>query len=368
MAPTSPVDPAGDAAASAALRDVCERIREASARGTPLRIAGGGTKRPLLEDSGHLPLSMTAYRGVLAYEPAELVIELRAGTPLVEIETLLAAHGQMLACEPPRFGPASTIGGVVAAGFSGPARPWAGALRDHVLGVGLLSPAGELLRFGGRVMKNVAGYDVSRLACGAWGSLGPVATVALRVAPRPERTVSLAWPMAREAAHRRMLALAREPWPLTGMAYDGVALRIRAAGAAAAVDEAVQRLAPESVDEHDLWWQQLRDFQLPALALGKGLWRISLPPAATVDPGPMNELIDWGGAQRWWSGDAAGSAAVQARLRDSPEARAYAVPMFAAPPTQHPALSPVQRALQTRIRDAFDPARLFNRGSSRVDG
>ncbi|MCW5576935.1 MAG: glycolate oxidase subunit GlcE, partial [Burkholderiales bacterium] len=229
------------------IQQFADIIRAAAEDRRPLRIRGGGSKAFYGNPVTGEDFDVTGHRGIVAYEPTELVITARAGTPLAEIETLLAAHGQRLACEPPRFGPSSTsstIGGVVAAGFSGPARPWAGALRDHVLGVGLLSHEGELLRFGGRVMKNVAGYDVSRLVCGSWGTLGPIATVALRVAPCPERTLSLAWPMSASDARRRMLELAREAWPLAGVAYDGERLRVRIAGAAAAVDEAAARLAP----------------------------------------------------------------------------------------------------------------------------
>ncbi len=134
----APVDPAGDTAATAVLAELADRIRAAHAAGTPLSIAGGGSKTFLTTSTAGETLAMQRYRGVIAYAPAELVIEVRAGTPLVEIESLLAAHGQHLACEPPRFDATSTIGGVVSAGLSGPARPYAGAVRDHVLGVGLL--------------------------------------------------------------------------------------------------------------------------------------------------------------------------------------------------------------------------------------
>lgn len=368
MSWTAPADPAGDAGASAALRELAERIRASADAGSPLAIVGGGTKAFLLEPLAGSPLAMSSYRGVLAYEPAELVIEARAGTPLAEIEALLAAHGQRLACEPPRCGPGSTIGGVVAAGFSGPARPWAGALRDHVLGVRLLSPAGELLRFGGRVMKNVAGYDVSRLVCGAWGTLGPIATVALRVAPRPERSLTLTWSLAANEARRRMLALAREAWPLAGLAYDGERLRVRLAGAAAAIDEALSRLGPAAIDEDEAWWEALRDLRIAGCEPGRRLWRLSMPPAATLDARPLREILDWGGAQRWWSGDVLPAAEIHARVQAAVGAQGYAVPMFAAGLAEQPPLSAVQRALQTRLRAAFDPGRLFNRDCSRVAG
>ncbi|MCC7120481.1 MAG: glycolate oxidase subunit GlcE [Gammaproteobacteria bacterium] len=366
MAWTAPADPAGDAAASVVLRELADSIRASAAASSPLAIVGGGTKTALIDPLVGTPLPMYRYRGVLAYEPAELVIEARAGTPLAEIEALLAAHGQMLACEPPRCGPASTIGGVVAAGLSGPARPWAGALRDLVLGVGLLSTSGELLRFGGRVMKNVAGYDVSRLVCGAWGTLGPIATVALRVAPRPERCLSLRWSLAADEARRRMLELSRAPWPLTGVVYDGEYLRVRLAGTMPAVGDACVRLAPAAIDDDDAWWLALRDLRVVGCMLGTPLWRVSAPPAATIDAQPMRELIDWGGAQRWWTGTALAATDLHARVHAAAGTQAHAQPMFAAPRADQPPLSPVQRTLQRRLRSAFDADRLFNRGCSRV--
>ncbi|HMM74671.1 MAG TPA: glycolate oxidase subunit GlcE [Gammaproteobacteria bacterium] len=350
------------------LRELAERVRASAAAGSPLAIRGGGTKASLLEPLAGAPLAMSDYRGVLAYEPAELVIEARAGTPFAELEALLAAHGQRLACEPPRCGLGSTIGGVVAAGFSGPARPWAGALRDHVLGIRLLSPAGELLRFGGRVMKNVAGYDVSRLVCGAWGTLGPIATVALRVAPRPERCLTLIWSLPAEEARRRMRALARDAWPLAGLAYDGERLRLRLAGAAAAIDEALARLDPAGIDEEETWWQALRDLRLAGFEPARRPWRISTPPAAAIDAGALREIVDWGGAQRWWCGDALSAAEIHAHVRAAVGAQGYAVPMFAATFAEQPPLSAAQRALQARLRAAFDPGLIFNRGCSRVAG
>jgi len=361
---TPPADPAGDAEAADALARLAQQVREAQRCATPLVIAGGGSKSFLLEPLAGEVLDMRAYRGVLAYEPAELVIEVRAGTPLLEVETLLAAHGQCLASEPPRPGSASTIGGAVAAGFSGPARPWAGALRDHVLGVGLISPAGDLLRFGGRVMKNVAGYDVSRLVTGAWGTFGPIATLALRVAPRPESTRCAIWEMDAREGLARMLRLARESWPLTGAAHEGRRLRLRFAGAAAAVDEALAALAPDAIEADDGWWQSLRDWELPVLRERAALWRVSLPPATVVDA-PGDELIDWGGAQRWWSTSAA-PGDLHARLHAVAGRQAHALPMFAAPTSAQPALSPAQRSVQQRLREAFDPALLFNRGCSRT--
>ncbi len=365
MSSTAPIDPAGDPSATAALRELSAQIRASATRATPLIVRGGGTKIGLAGPLSGDYLAMSAYRGVIAYEPAELVLEVRAGTPLAEIESLLAEHGQMLGCEPPRRGPESTVGGVIAAGFSGPARPWSGALRDHVLGVRLLSATGELLRFGGRVMKNVAGYDVSRLAVGSWGTLGPVATVALRVMPCPERRLSLRWTVSADEAQRRMLAYAREVWPFAGMAYDGTHLRVRVAGAGAAVEESVQRLQPDEIEADDGWWQALRDWRLPEFGRGRRLWRVSVPPAAAIDARPLAEVRDWGGAQRWWFGDGMASSEVYARVQAA-GVQGHAVPMFAPEHSDCPPLATPQRVLHGRIRAAFDPDVIFNRGCGRI--
>lgn len=351
-----------ESAAARVLDEIAARIREASAAGSTLRLLGGGTKSFLVGESQGTALSLAGYRGVIAYQPSELVIEVRAGTPLVEIEDLLAGHGQMLAFEPPRFGPESTVGGAISAGLSGPARPYAGAVRDHVLGVGLLDASGTVLRFGGRVMKNVAGYDVSRLVAGAWGTLGPIVEIAVRVAPRPEQVLALAWTADTAHALSRMNELARQAWPLAGACFDGSSLRLRLAGTRAAVTAAVDALRPESIDEGLQYWDALRDFRLPFFADDRPLWRLAVPPAAAHPALPGDSLIDWGGAQRWLKTEAA-AADIHAAAR---RAGGYAQPFFAADAAQHAPLSATQKALQVRIRAAFDPVGLFNPGCARV--
>jgi glycolate oxidase FAD binding subunit len=351
-----------ESAAARVLDEIAARIREASTAGAALRLLGGGTKSFLVGASPGTALSLAAYRGIIAYQPSELVIEVRAGTPLAEVEQLLARHGQQLAFEPPRFGPASTIGGVISAGLSGPARPYGGAVRDHVLGVSLLDASGTVLRFGGRVMKNVAGYDVSRLVVGAWGTLGPLVEIAVRAAPRPEQVLSLVW--AADVAHAlsRMNELARQAWPLAGACFDGARLRLRLAGTRAALTAAVDALRPESIDEDLQYWDALRDFRLPFFAVDRPLWRLAVPPAAAHLALPGDSLIDWGGAQRWLKTEA-GAADVHAAAR---RAGGYAQPFFAADAARHAPLSVTQKALQARIRAVFDPVGLFNPGCARV--
>jgi glycolate oxidase FAD binding subunit len=351
-----------DSSPPAVLESLAARIRAARALGTPLAIVGGGTKAFLDVPAVGEPLRLVDYRGVIAHAPSELVIEVRAGTPLGEIEALLAEHGQEFAFEPPRFGDASTIGGVISAGLSGPGRPWTGALRDHVLGVVLLGDDGLPLRFGGRVMKNVAGYDVPRLVAGAWGTLGPIAELALRVAPRPACRRSLAWLLDERRALAMMAAMSRASLPLAGACFDGECLRVRLAGSREAVDEAIGALRPERVEEDLAFWEALRDFRLGFFADPRPLWRLSVPPAAAPLTVPGAQLVDWGGAQRWLKTDV-GADAVQAAAR---RVGGHAQPFFAAPATAP--LPRVQQLLQARIRAAFRAEDLFNPGRTRVGG
>ena len=362
---TTPADATGresEAPAAAALARLVAQIADSAALKRGLQIVGGGTKLGLNPPSDALRLSLVDYAGIIAYQPSELVIEARAGTRLDVIEQALAAQGQRLAFEPPRFGPAATIGGVVSAGLSGPARPYAGALRDHVLGVTLLDAQGRLQRFGGRVMKNVAGYDVSRLAAGAWGALGPIAELALRVAPQPAAEASIVWSMSDGAALRRMTELARTAWPLSGACFDGDLLRVRLAGSRPAVDAAVQALMPERIEADGTFWHQLRDLRLPFFADASPLWRLGLPPATPPLTLAGRTLIDWGGAQRWLKTDLPATA-IHAAVH---AVGGHAQPFFAATADAYAPLSATQRALQARIKEAFDPAGLFNAGCARV--
>lgn len=363
--PASHPDAAGAPAArdGAALDALVERVRDAGADGSPLRIVGRDTKAWYGREGSGEPLSVAGHSGIVEYAPTELVITARAGTRLAELDAALAEHGQMLGFEPPACGGDATLGGAIATGLSGPARPWLGAARDFVLGVDLLNGRGEVLRFGGQVMKNVAGFDVSRLVTGALGALGVITRVSLRVLPRPavERTLTFAVPRAE--AHARMLDLARRPWPLTAMAVDGDALRVRVAGSAAAVDDAVRRLAPDSVSETDPFWTALREARLPAPD-DAPLWRLTLPPAAP-DPAlgePAAPLLDWGGAQRWLVADvdravldrhcaAHGGHATQHRAGTGGQRDT----VFAEPPE-------AQRRLLERVKRAFDPQGVLNPG------
>jgi glycolate oxidase FAD binding subunit len=283
-----------------ALEELRARLRAARA---PMRIVGSDSKRFLGRQPSGEPVSTAALSGILAYEPSELVLTAWSGTPLREIEATLTGKGQMLAFEPPHFGETATLGGTIACGLSGPCRPYAGSARDFVLGARCLTATGESLRFGGQVMKNVAGYDVSRLLVGSMGTLAVITEVSLKVLPRPqaEATVRMELPVAPSIV--QMNALAARPLPLSAAAYDDDTLWLRFSGAASAVDAACRDLGGERVDDAAGFWAGLREHRLPYFEGSTPLWRLSLPPASEHLPLRGDWLIDWGGAQRWLRSD-----------------------------------------------------------------
>lgn len=338
---------------------IAEAVRSAAAARASLSISGAGTKRFLAGAPAGSALDITAHRGIVSYEPTELVITARAGTPLVEIEAALTERGQMLGFEPPHFSDGATLGGTIACGLSGPRRPYAGAARDFVLGAKIVNGRGEILRFGGQVMKNVAGFDVSRLMTGAFGTLGVLLDVSLKVIPKPaaEITLRLALPAAR--AIEQMNAWATLPLPVSGACHDGDSLYVRLSGTDAGVRAARARVGGELVGDGESFWRDLREQRLPFFSGDAPLRRLSVPPATAPRDLPGRTLVDWGGAQRWVKTDinvdelnrrAATVGGYAMRWRggsDSPAAR-RALP------------SPLA-ALHRNLRQAFDPQGVFNR-------
>ena len=281
-----------------------ERGRAAADHGTPLAVTGGGTKDFLGRITQAERFDVSGHRGIVTYEPTELVLSARGGTPLAEVKAALEEQGQMLAFEPPAFGEAATVGGTIATGLSGPARPYAGAARDFVLGTRVLNGRGEVLRFGGEVMKNVAGYDVSRLMTGAWGTLGVLLEVSLKVLPRPTVARTVAFDVTAAEAVERCNAWAAKPFPVTGACHDGERLRVRLAGTEGGVAAAAGALGGEAVDG-DAFWTALREHTLGFFTRpGAPLWRVSVPPGAAMTDADGDLLVDWGGALRWLRTDA----------------------------------------------------------------
>ena len=342
-----------------------QQIRAASAAGKPLRLRGGGTKDWYGQQLAGEVLDTRAYAGIIDYEPTELVITARCGTPLAEIEAALAARNQMLAFEPPHFGPGATVGGVVACALSGPRRASAGAVRDFVLGAVLMDGHGERLAFGGQVMKNVAGYDVSRLLAGSLGTLGLILEVSLKVLPLPLREATLRLDCAEIAALRLLNEWAGKPLPISASCWHDGVLSVRLSGAEAAVSAALQSLggAVLAPDDAAAFWQSLRE-QTHAFFAGAGsLWRLSLPPHASAMILKGRQLIEWGGAQRWLKLDGDADAASSARIRQAVAAAGGHATLFRggdkAVGVFHP-LAPAVATIHQRLRQAFDPAGIFN--------
>lgn len=340
-----------------ALAILQEMIRDAAARRQPLRIRGEGSKDFYGEAPRGEVLDTRALSGIVDYEPSELVLTARAGTPLSEIEAALAQRGQMLAFEPPRYG-GGTLGGTVASGLSGPRRAYAGAVRDFVLGVRLAGADGVERRFGGQVIKNVAGFDVARLVAGSLGTLGLISEVSLKTLPRPPAEATLRFAMDEARALRCLNEWAGQPLPLSGSCWlDGI-LHVRLSGAEAAVRAACERLGGERVEGAALW-DEVRD-QRHAFFRTPTLWRLSLPqtapPLATKSP----QLIEWNGGLRWLVG-----AQDAAALRTQAQQLGGHATLFRGEDKSagvFQPLAPPLLALQRRVKAALDPAGLFNPG------
>lgn len=368
------------------LAPLVDRIRAAAAAGTPLRIRGGGTKDFYGESLQGELLDTRSLSGISSYEPSELVVTVKAGTPLAALEAALAEKGQCLPFEPPHYrlvpgAGDATVGGMVAAGLSGPARATAGSVRDYVLGLSMVNGRAEHLTFGGQVMKNVAGYDVSRVMAGSLGTLGLITEVSLKVLPFAPAEATLRFALDEGEAIRRLNTWAGDPLPLNASSWvvDGgqPVLYLRLRGAMAAVEAACQRLEREGPGEPidspqtRADWDAARDLQLPwltqGLARGDDLWRLSVPPT-TPPLGVGDTLLDWLGAQRWVFAPA-GDAAAAARLRGAATKVHGSATLFIAANAdlaraggRFEPLTPTLDRIHRQLKQAFDPAGIFNRG------
>lgn len=338
--------------------DLCAQVAEAHRSSRPLRIAGGGTKSFYGRAVNGTALDVTGHCGITHYDPVELVVSARAGTRLTDLESALAAAGQQLAFEPPRFGMAATVGGMVATGLSGPRRPWSGAVRDFVLGTRLITHEGKQLRFGGEVMKNVAGYDVSRLVTGAQGTLGVITEVSLKVLPLPAATHSLGLPLPLESAFAKLAKWGRQPVPLTGAAWHDGTLYLRLEGGARSVDANRARLGGQSVK--GTFWEQLRELELPFFSSEdpRPLWRISVPQVAPPLELDGDWLYDWAGGQRWLRSGAEAEHIRETAVRAGGHATCFTQDV-AEPFTP---LTPVLAKYHRQLKSRLDPNGIFNPG------
>ena len=416
------------------LLTLVDRVRAAAADGAALRIRGGGSKDFLADQLRGEVLDITAHSGIVSYEPSELVVTVKAGTPLAELEAALAEQGQCLPFEPPRFSvraaqhtiaataapsgialqgasynsdtatsvplgtapqgalsnsgttaavPLGTVGGMVAAGLSGPARASVGAARDYVLGLQIVNGKAEQLTFGGTVMKNVAGYDVSRLVAGSWGMLGVITEVSIKVLPVAPAEATLCFEMPQDKALAQLNHWGGQPLPLNASNWvqdNGQNLLfVRLRGAVAAVEAACQKMLAQHPGQRmdsaqtAADWTLCRDLQLPFFKQPPSpdacLWRISVPQTApTLDlpaDAPWAQMIDWHGAQRWlWAPASEG-----AHLRATAQAAGGHATLFIASQAEFTwagsrfdaIKSPLDR-IHRQIKAEFDPAGIFNPG------
>jgi glycolate oxidase FAD binding subunit len=374
----------------AQLNSLIDAVRQSAADGRTLRLRGGGTKDFWGQSLTGEVLDTRAYQGIVSYEPSELVVTARCGTPLAELEAALAEKGQCLAFEPPHFGPGATVGGMVAAGLSGPARATAGAVRDYVLGARFINGLGEHLTFGGQVMKNVAGYDVSRLMAGSWGTLGLVTEVSLKVLPvAPAEATLMMAGLAQGPALDLLHRWGGQPLPLNASAWlrDPTAqpvadyLFVRLRGAVAAVQSALGKMSADAMAlgaqvqamdnaEAAQDWRANTEQTLPffdAPSPDACLWRLSVPQTAPLLDLPYGQYIEWQGAQRWlW---APASAAVA--LRELAQSVGGHATLFRASATHaqvdkiagvNTPLDAVQARIQEQLQKQFDPKGVFATG------
>ena len=337
-----------------------EQVLTAARRGSALRIVGGGTKQFYGREVEGEPLQISAHRGILAYDPAELVLTARAGTPLVEIEAALTQAGQCMQFEPPHFGSGATLGGTIACGFAGPARAYAGAVKDFVLGVTLMNGAGQTLRFGGQVMKNVAGYDVARTMVGSLGTLGLLLDVSMKVLPRSPHSATRVFELDAPAALQQMSDWAQKASCISATCWVGGRLFVRLSGSDAAIQASALRMGGEAVEDCDKFWRSVREQSHVFFESSSELIRVAVPATCSVSSFGADCLMEWGGAQRWLKSDS-GIDTVRAAAR---AAGGFAT-RFHTRERLGEVFEPVpaaQMRLQKSLKAVFDPSAIFNRG------
>ena len=343
-----------------ALTRIQDQVRDAASKSEALRIVGGDSKRGLGREAVGKPVSVSDLAGVVEYQPTELMITVQAGTTISHLREVLAENRQALASETPDYGGKATIGGALACNQSGPSRPWYGSIRDHVLGVRLINGKAEHLRFGGQVMKNVAGYDVSRLQAGAMGTFGILTEVSIKVLPEPEASLTVRQEMDADQAIRTMNTIGMKPRPLTGACWHEGAMFLRLSGPISVIEASAATIGGEQVDNDAEFWSGLREQTLPFFEGKPDLWRLSLRPTSPHFLSQGDWLIDWGGAQRWLAGRhdhdaleaiAAKSGGEVGRIRGGDRKSEVL-----------PSLVGIKCELLIRMKQAFDPAGVFNPG------
>jgi glycolate oxidase FAD binding subunit len=338
-------------------QSLLEQVNQALENATPLRIQGSNSKAFLGRTTAGEILDTRSHRGIVSYDPTELVITARCGTPLSQLTQVLDDAQQMLPCEPPSFGDGATVGGMIACGLSGPRRPWSGSVRDFVLGTRVITGQSKLLRFGGEVMKNVAGYDLSRLMAGSYGSLGLITEVSLKVLPKPRQCLSISLEMDAERALLRLAEWGQQPLPISAACHDGSRLHLRLEGGEGSVSAAHERLGGERLES--CWWDDLNEQRLSFFDEDQPLWRLSLPHNTPLLSLPGRQLIDWGGAQRWLKSDA--EAAYIRQVVDEVGGHATCF-SHGLTDTPFQPLPPALMRYHRNLKQQLDPRGIFNPG------
>ncbi len=339
--------------------EIASEIQNAFQQKQALHINAGRTKQFYGTSINAKSLSLAGHTGILEYEPSELYITARSGTCLSEIEQAVADQNQILPCEPPHFGTTATLGGAVACGLAGPRRVSAGSVRDCVLGIELLNGKGESLRFGGKVMKNVAGYDVSRLMCGALGTLGVLMSVSLRLLPKPESEQTIVLSLDYDSAINKLNHWASTPMPISASFYDGNELFIRLSSSATAIDACKRSIGGEIINNHDTLWNSIKEQTHDFFKSDKPLWRVSVPPNTSQLTIPGHNVIEWNGALRWYNSDAD-----EKTIRAEAKRAGGQANLFKGDVTNqkfHP-LPDTSMSLQKKLKQVFDPAKILNPG------
>ncbi len=341
------------------------QVKSAFSMDTPLAITGMRTKNKLTGSIQGEVCDVSSYKGIVSYEPTELVITARCGTPLAELEAALAERKQYLPFEPPHFGATATVGGMIATGLAGPARATVGGVRDYVLGAQMIDGKGDVLSFGGQVIKNVAGYDISRLLAGSMGTLGIITEVSLKVLPLPPMELSLRFEMNEADAIHALNTWGGKPLPINASCWQDGVLSVRLRGARAALDAAQLNMGGKPVAQTEAleFWQLLREHTHAFFTLtqGEALWRLSVPGTCTpLEAGAT--LIEWGGAQRWVKARAHDNETAKHLLNAAEKAGGLAAVFYGEGERYASKLSAPLLKIHQGLKQAFDPKGLFNRG------
>ena len=343
-----------------ALADLLEQVRNAAEKGRALNVVGGNSKQHLGREPTGDPVDVSTYSGIVDYQPSELVITVRAGTTISDVQNALAEENQVLASEPPAFDGEATVGGTLACNLSGPSRPWQGSIRDHVLGVRIINGKAEHLRFGGQVMKNVAGYDVSRLMAGAMGTLGILTEVTLKVIAKPEATMTVCRPADATDALRAMNDLSRTPLPINAASWCDGNVYVRLAGSTSVITAAAKQIAGRTVSGDQGFWTGLREMSLPFFASAEDPWCISLRATHDHFMPEANWLFDWRGARRWLAADC--DRDMLERLVTDAGGELWRMRGGGNTGEVFPARTEAYRNMLVRLKQALDPAGIFNPG------